>query len=563
MAIDLPPAMPPTPVSMQFVTEKQTAEPLVARVGEYTLRVGGDHYLQSAQIDSILASAKSPSQALQLLTAATAREGRLLVRYLYHVSGRTIHVHALQMELAAVRGDEAIDGYFDGLEGDSDLTRAEYERARLMAEVRSQRSGVDYQVSYRFDAARPDAVALYFDAVPKQDFDANRYTVQIGNHGSQFVGRYLTSLTGTHDLSSGTRLQWSVQGSISEWGESGAGDDYQHGGFRIDHPFAWGLVGIEGSYVRYEHDSFDTVTTTSGGLPLPFPVPGATPTTTVQQVPFEAHADVARVALFGEHVLSSGSGHRFNIYERLEWVDSEVVRDDNGEVMLDEEYATLELGTKWFGATQTDAGNQWLFNVTLGVRGGVTTDRGTLGTGDSQQTIINEFGDQTLPVGERSAEFVSVLPKLGLQYRNRNQWRWRAELTSQISDHRVPQHQQWVLGGYNSMSAYLPGALVGDSGHYFITDIEREWQWAGGPFKASLFLEYGMAEYEEGVSGAATGSAGDDRQLGDVGIRLDTQLNERLSFSVIAAESVLDDNLSDEYLEAIETELLLVVKAEL
>ena len=80
---------------------------------------------------------------------------------------------------------------------------------------------------------------------------------------------------------------------------------------------------------------------------------------------------------------------------------------------------------------------------------------------------------------------------------------------------------------------------------------------------ASLFLEYGLAEYEDGVSGRAPGASGDERQLGDVGIRLDTQLNERFSFSLIAAESVLDDNLSDEYLEAIETELLLVVKAEL
>lgn len=563
MAIDLPPAMPPTPVSMQVVTEKQSATPVLASVGGYTLKISGDHYLAAGQIESIVAAAKSPAQALQLLNAATAREGRLLVRYLYHVSGRTLHVYALQMRVAAVQGDEELKPYFNGLVGDDDLSRAEYERARLMAGVRSQRSGVDYQVSYRFDASQPDAVALHFDGKTREDHDPNRFLLQIGNHGSQFVGRYLASVTGIHDFSTGTRAQWSLQGTISDWGESGSGDDYQHGGFRFDQPFSWGLVGLEGSYVRYEHDSFDTVTTTSGGLPLPFPVPGATPTTTVQQVPFEAHADVARIALFGEHVLSSGVGHRFNIYERLEWVDSEVVRDDNGQVLLDEEYATLELGGKWFGARQTEAGNQWLLNVTVGVRGGVTADRGTLGTGDNQQTIINEFGDQTLPVGERSAEFVSVLPKLGIQYRHRNQWRWRAEWTAQLSDHRVPQHQQWVLGGYNSMSAYLPGALVGDTGHYFISDIEREWTWPGGPVKASLFVEYGLAEYEEGVSGRAPGTGGDERQLGDVGIRLDTQLNERLSFSLIAAESVLDDNLSDEYLEAIETDLLLVLKADL
>jgi hemolysin activation/secretion protein len=66
-------------------------------------------------------------------------------------------------------------------------------------------------------------------------------------------------------------------------------------------------------------------------------------------------------------------------------------------------------------------------------------------------------------------------------------------LSGQWSDTTVPQNQQWVLGGFGNLTAWLPAIMVGDSGSLLRASLATpSWQWSGLTLSGTAFYEAGL-----------------------------------------------------------------------
>ncbi|MFT5033478.1 MAG: hemolysin activation/secretion protein, partial [Bacteroidia bacterium] len=107
--------------------------------------------------------------------------------------------------------------------------------------------------------------------------------------------------------------------------------------------------------------------------------------------------------------------------------------------------------------------------------------------------------------------------------------------------------QQFVLGGLSTMSAYLPGTLIGDSGVYGRIKLEGHWHPFGADLTPSLFVEYGTAWFED-----VRGELGESRSLVDAGVRVEGDIGRDLTMQFVAAVPVSERNLDSDLIKTME-----------
>lgn len=564
MAIDLPPALPPQLESADKIAAySASAAAYTGTINGFNLKVTGDHYLSKDDLDAIFKAAKTPSEAIILINANTARRGRYLVTTLYASPVQnTINVHAVQGTLTGLKGPAGITHFFDDLVGDPDLEAGEFDRARVMANLRSSRSGMNYSVTTERDPADPKKVTLVFNETPAPDANSTDLILQLGNQGSRFVGRYFADAGLTHDFSDGTRVALSYQTAVPELGESGEGEDYDNYGFKIDRPFSFGLYGLDASHSQYSR-GIDIVTETEGGSgggllldllePLGSILSGllgggslAGPTLTTTHIDLEA--DINRYGLSGEQVLAGDINYRLSLFERIEHIDSQIeVSDDTDSVLLqDEVYSTVELGVKYLRASALGA-KRLDWSLKGAVEGGVTGDNGTLGTNDISPGVA---------IGKRTAEFILVKPAAEARWRVLPNGSFGVTVTGQYAQDQLPEQQQWVLGGMGALAAYLPGILVGDTGYYGKADFEYVWKLNGFELTSSIFGEHGTSKFED-----ASGPDAAERAISDVGVRFKAKFGKTFELQAVSAESLSDKNIDQSVIDRTEADFFVVGKA--
>lgn len=555
MAIDLPPVMPPllSPIQ-QLAPYASSTLPYSRKLGNYEIKLTGDHHLNTLELDTLFARAKTPSQLILLVNAATHNKGHLMVRMLYSspVEG-VIHVHAMQAAVGEIKGDEMIRSHFGDLSGDVTLTREEFSTREVLAELHSERAGVDYSVSYEASTHNPNGFNLIFTETPDEDHDATDLILQLGNQGSRFAGRYFFDAGFKHDFSGGSQLSGGYETAITEWGEARDGDDYHQLQLKLDKVFSFGLYGIEARHTQYSRDLgvIDVPTTAcilpilGGIIPLPcLETASSTPTE------IELDAEIDQIAISGNQVLSADTDHRFTLSQRLDYTDS-LIDSNIGTTVQDERYATLELGASYHKAQQL---GEKLLNWKLGaaVKGGISGDKGTLGTDETSAGIT---------AGKRTAEFIVFKPKAEATYALGRNSNIKLGFAAQLADEQLPQQQQWVLGGADRLSAYLPGVLVGDTGYY--ADISSNHTWELGAFSLAggIFAEYGSAQYKDASGSNGTSDLGSDSSIADAGVRATLTAWDWLEVRAVIAESLTDDNVDESVLERSEADFFVVVKA--
>ena len=555
MAIDLPPAMPPVLTAVQQVSPfSSITVPFVRKIENYEIHLTGEHQLSLLELDTIFAKAKTPSQAILLVNAATYSKGHLLVKVLYSspLNG-VIYVHALQTTVGSIQGDEMVRGHFGDLAGDVNLTREEFKTRELLAGIHSDRAGVDYKVSYQSSPNDASRVDLVFNPTPDEEHDATDFIAQLGNQGSRFAGRYFLDLGFKHDFSGGTQISGGYETAITEWGESREGEDYHQVQLKLDRPFSFGLYGIEASHTEYIRDlglinipaTVCVVPTNIGGLPLP-----CIPTQGTVAADVELDASIDQFAITGSQVLSSDIDHRFTLSQRLDWTDS-LIDSNVGSTVQDERYATLELGASYHKA-QKLGDNLLNWKIGGALKGGVSGDKGTLGTDEVSTGVA---------VGKRTSEFVAFKPKAQVNYALSKASSLNLAFSGQLSDEQLPQQQQWVLGGVDRISAYLPGVLVGDTGYHLDVSYKHLWELGALTITGAVFAEYGSAQYENASGTLGTTDLGSDASIADAGIRATAALGEWLEVRAVIAESLSDDNIDEQTLERSEADFFVVVKA--
>lgn len=577
MAIDLPPVIPPQLAKLE-VLERYSggAAPYVGIVNGYELRVTGDHHLSDEEMATIFSSANTPSQAIILMNSLAYRKGHLLVTMQYAPDVNIVYVHAVQGTVRSIEG-EGIAEYFGKLKGDSDLTRADFDRARVMANVRSERAGLDYSARFVVDETNPADVALVFESTPAEDYDPTDLTLKVGNQGSRYVGRYFGDVGLSHEFKNGTKAFAAYQTAFTDLGESRGGEDYHRIQAGADRPFASGLYGINVSHVEYAQHlgTFEG----AGGIPLVSDLlNGLVPGLLESLLPglgagggsrsIDLDADIDAIVLTGEQVLASDLDYRFNLFQRFEYIDSQIDisqsgvldPDELGEFALqDEKYGVAEVGVKYFGAKALeDKLMRW--SAQFAVAAGVTGDSGTLGTYDKYKADTlaanpSAVVPEVAPAA-RTAEFIALKPKASIKIPMSPDGSINGNFIAQFSDEQVPQQQQWVLGGMATLSAYLPGVLVGDSGYFGLINYEHVAATNFAKLTGSVFAEYGAAWYEN-----VSGSLGDTRSIADAGVRVRAEFDWDVTLDAVVARKIADDGFEDEdELDDLEADFYITLK---
>ena len=552
MAIDLPPVMPPVNASVAQVQAAKSASATVveADVNGTTVRVYGNEYLSDSDLRELLASAKTPAEAVIGLAKRYYQDGHLLMKVDYARMLDSVAIIVKQLKLNEVTGAEEMQPYFAGLSGDADLSIAEFHRAKVLADLRSRRAGYDYDISYVEQG--DDAVDIQLSRKAIENHDATEIIVEANNKGSRFLGRYFGLAGVKHKFESGTQASVSYQTAFADLGESRDGEELNQVSISVDHPFASGLYGIDINYVDYLREPEARVTT-PGSCLIPLLNLGCTPAQS-SMVGIELDAEILQASLRGEQVLYSTPWQQFSLTERIEFIDSTIDQEGRSEKLLDENYQVVELGGRYtLNRFQSEEQNAARLNASLKLRAGFG-DGGTLDRYDEYRAAYQQQNPgQPVPdivAPARTAEFIALLPSLSYEQRITDGVTMKTTARGQFADEQLPQQQQFVLGGMDSMSAYLPGVLIGDEGYHLKVSLNKAIKAAEGlKLTPSLFAEYGGSWYNNTNS-----DFGDEQALADAGLRLKLEYGDFLYSELVAAKSIYDDVVNDDFIEELEAD---------
>lgn len=556
MAIDMPPEMPPMLTKMEQLTAlyNERKNPFVSRtVGGIQVEVAGFPYLKNSQVIQLLEASKTPSGFIRALTKAYHLQGNYLVQVLYRQEGDIVFVYVVQKTLDSVSGPESITRYFQDLVGEKDLDRSEFERHRLLANLKAKRQGIDYSISYTM--TDDDDVSMVFKPTQNVDVDRNQVNLNIGNQGNRFVGRYFAGAGMTHTFASGMEANLDYIAGLVDLGEVDGGKYYDGAAFNLNYPSTFGLNSLDFLYSAYGRELILSELSATNILGeetsdvcldpdqqlCTSPLTDNLETTEEQQEKLNIDGVTMALKLSNESILYSHSRKRLTFSKSLEWIDDEIDSDERG-VLLDEEYGVGGLALNYISEARSEiADAQSFFKIQL--KGGLTGDRGTLSSHQQEDGVA---------IGRRTAEFLLAQPSVRVGFNLSPRARLDLDLSGQISDGvQLPQMQQYVLGGISQMRAYLPGVLIGDTGGYgklalsvltFRGDTVR--------MTSSLFAEYGQARFED----ASDESGGAVRSLSDFGVRLLFDFGSVADFELIAASPIGDKNISEEELELFEVD---------
>jgi hypothetical protein len=548
MAIDLPPVMPP-----QLATSAQisaysavSATEVSATINGTNVRVLGNRYLSDADVKNILSSAKTPAEGIINLTKRYYQSGHLLVRIRYAREGDDVVVFVEQLTLSDIRVDADIQPYFEGLVGDTDLSISEFDRARILANLKAERGGYEYSMSYQ--ETGNNTVALVMTKAAVENYDSTDYILEANNKGSRFLGRYFGLAGIKHRFEDGTELSLAYQTAFTDLGESRDGENLDQFSVSVDRPFVSGLYGLDLSYVEYSRDP--KIAQTQTGLCI-LGLLGCGTSTSITTVNLDA--EILQAAFRGEQILFSGIDSRLSVTEKLEHIDSVVEQAGTSSKLLEETYQIVDVGVKYqksryktdeLPAAQLNAG----LNFLAGFGDGGTLDN----YGEYQAAFMTQNPGISVPdvvPAARTAEFMALQASARYMVRIADETLLSFSANGQFADEQLPQQQQFVLGGMNTLSAYLPGVLVGDEGYYINASLEKTFTWNEYKISPSVFAEYGASWFNNTNS-----EFGDTQSIADAGVRLRIEFTDYLFTEFVAALPIYDDVANSDELNALEAD---------
>ena len=526
MPLDLPPPLPPQQADAAVLEERHAVassqgDVIQIGVGQYTLRISGNTYLSEGRIREVVEVGKTPSQVILLLNALYAAEGYLFVNVEYARRGNsdTIYVQVNEGHLADVEAPPELAPYFEKFEGERGVRKRDLEPMRVLAQIKADRMGRDVSSEYRIDDSNPEAFTLRLEGEEKPAHDPVTFTTVFGNPGNRFLGRYFGFANAKIDTPGGDQIGVGYGTAFTGLGDTRNGESYDNYSLSYSTVTTLGLYSLSASHTEYEvEERFD--------------------------LDDREEAEIFRLKASGSQFLYADEKTRWVLEQELQYTYSiiEFVSADPpdliGQRAQDEEYGAFRLGTT--------VSRSWeLFDRRGSVSGGAGYKRGL---GGNVENLVN--------TGRRT-DFNILDAKMTLRYLFPWELVGSLDLKGQKSIERlVPQDEQWVLGGTDNLSAYLPGILIGDSGAYARLQLQLpRWKLFDRPYRFSLFTEAGTAKFENGPEQSS-------RSACDAGVKLEAAPADWLELKLYAAEGFCESNLDSDFVERNEADLFFNVKAE-
>jgi hypothetical protein len=343
---------------------------------------------------------------------------------------------------------------------------------------------------------QPENITIVMESQENEDHQATGVTLTLGNPGNRFVGRYFGNIELSQQFDNGAQLNigWETAiTSLSSERDLNGGLDYNRYLISLDQPTQYGLYGLSYNQTRF---GFNDANGKNENV-------------------------LVDISATGEQMLWRSDRTRLSLREVIGHVEDQT----KGATERDEPHSYASLGLTWLQRV----GNLSRAVARLSVKQGL-------------------HGDDSSGAANGDTKFTIYKPEIGGKFSLFGNFWADLDFLAQYTedDLAVPRHQQWVLGGLSSLSAWFPGILASDEGHF----ARAAFVWRGNPVgqlrpTLSVFFEQGEAQ------NAVDGSSDD---LSDVGLRASLQYGNNTSLELIAAEPIDDEdengNVVNESLEA-------------
>lgn len=504
MAIDLPPleSLPATPVEVvERYAEGSSAIELL--IGGEAARLIGATRLDQHQLRATLAAAKDLDDAQRRILDAYADAGWRNVAVTVVRSAGQPSLWVIESRLVEISAPAELEPYFARFEGSDSIRHSPFNRAARMAQWHARRAGFDAYSTYSRDGADPHIVKLAIDVAPRRR-SAWDYSWGLGNTGNRFLGRNFVGLGVSWTGKNALRAGLSFDSALPDPDDSAADTQYFSVAPFIDKVFPFGVLRGFASYDEYRFQGDGR-----GRRPLPPPADSE-----------PAPRALGRTLAFGisaQELLLAGPGASVLASQGLRWVDDRLQRGGDDGPQVRERFLIVEAGA--------DVQLNWF------VHPAVPNPSFRLGL---RQGIDGQVLDQ-----QQDAQPGFTIVDYGFSTRSR----WpgpvvlQLDLTASHALDAVPQYEEWVLGGFDRLSAWLPGVAVGDRGVLSRLELSHR---LGSPTargaRLRAFVEQGTARFAQRESQRA--------RLADAGIGVDVYLPGRWQIEVVAAQP-LDSSSPD------------------
>lgn len=445
--------LPPPSPSVARVRPSSRGAPLSVQSHGFRYSVEGNTLLDATAVQSALGSAATPEAAIGALKQAYAGRGYFLVAVAAAVHGQDVRVQVTQGRLAHVEGPAYLAAYFRGLLGQDALRKPQVVRRSLLAQAYAATDGEQPRVGFE-PAAEPGASTLRVAATPLAGSAPASGSLTVGNLGNRYAG---------HDLAQ-------LQGQL------------QHHGYTLQASHARALTGIDedsrGAYYASSNASLARVTP-AGWFQLDGSATRYRLGTAFAPLDPGGSVDVFGVA--ATQLLFADDDRRWTLAEGVHRIHDRQTVFDGAYALRDQRYDVLDLASQASWRMPGLGGRNAVLSAGGDIKvGGVGGARG-LGGG----------------LGAPREHFRIYTARAGVEQSLVHDFSVQLDLSGQASPDTLPSYEQWVLGGWNSLSAWLPGTLVGDRGYLGRLALQAP-AWRPGDalkLRAGVFAEYAAARY--------------------------------------------------------------------
>lgn len=505
MAIDLPPALPPQLVDVASIQASASAGASTA-YKRFTLYLDDKPVcLEAPMLPEAAEDADTLSDVVRALARSCYAAGHPSSQILYARDGDTIYVTAADRVLGRINLPPEYAGFFEGLVGEA-ITDKALEPRRALAGAKADRHGEDLQLGMQLQ--QDDTVVL--GAQASRDKASGKLTPQFGNLGNRFVGRYLAAL----DVEQSFRRGWTVQ-AATRTALRGLNDDngvradrYNEQQLGVSAITAWGVFGVTGRAVQFD-DIEDAA--------LPFA------------------ATIEHGSLNWASVLLASFRYRLTATVEVERIDRETELRPGDTLAFREAYTAI------------GAGAGYEHKLALGGRN--LTLSGSVG-------LSKGLGDEDNALTNADLGYTLFRPQVGARYTLPANWAIDLGVQAQVSSDIVPEQKQWVIGGTESLHAFLPGVAAGDEGHAARLQLTAP-SVTLGPVELTgrIFAETAEAETNQADGGSVS--------LADAGVAVDWEWGRYARGLIAYADPIDDDDLSEAARQASDANVLFAIAIDL
>ena len=287
-------------------------------------------------------------------------------------------------------------------------------------------------------------------------------SLAFGNLGSRYSSRYTAAGAGSVRPGGGLELSATYMQGLPGLSSDSSGASYRATALGGSLVTPWGLYGANYSYTQYRIGEV--------------------------QAPLYPAGEIESGGITGTQLVYADESSRLSLnqavtwYSNMQYVDVYDGPDRPGYVIVDQNYGAVSLGASYNRSVVVAGQN-------AAVAAGLTAMKG----------FSPRFGS-FLPEGPGvpNPKFWLVQANVAMNVALPAGFAAGVTISGQGTDDTLPQSQQWVLGGYGNLSAWLPAVLIGDSGALArATVTSRGYAWGEFSFSAGAFAEGGFARFSQ------------------------------------------------------------------